>query len=53
MIRTSIQGPGNHHHRQLLKGAVMYTRITTGRYDTHFLEKYLDPEAVLAEADQS
>jgi hypothetical protein len=34
MIRASIQGSGRRHHRQRLKEAIMYTRITTGRYDS-------------------
>jgi hypothetical protein len=34
MIRTSIQGPGHLHLCQHLKEASMYTRITTGRYDS-------------------
>jgi len=42
-IRTNVP-----LHRWILK----QDKFTSGRYDTHFLEKYLDPEAVLAEADQ-
>jgi acetyl-CoA carboxylase biotin carboxylase subunit len=43
-IRTNVP-----LHRWILK----QVQFTSGRYDTHFLEKHLDPEAVLAEADQS
>ncbi len=43
-IRTNVP-----LHRWILK----QIQFTSGRYDTHFLEKHLDPEAILAEADQS
>jgi acetyl-CoA carboxylase biotin carboxylase subunit len=36
-------------HRWILK----QTPFRSGRYDTHFLEAHIDPEAVLREVDQA